>query len=172
MVTYKRGRCLRDDLVHRKTRRAMNGKTDRGREDCKKDCVICRRTYGGEGRDKVLGAHGECTYDRSIGCRSRNIVYGIWCSRCKIVCYVGETGTTMYTRVQNHLSSIRAENPPVSLPVRAHFRSGEHSLDDFWIVGLERVWEDSVEYRRARERRWIGLLGTDQTTGGTNKRQG
>ena len=170
MVAYKRGSNLRDVLVHQKTKRAMFGRGERGREDCKKNCVICQKTYGGEGKEKVEGPNGKCTYDGTIGCRSSNIIYGIWCAKCQTVCYVGETGDTLYTRAQNHLSSIRVPNPTICLPVRLHFREDGHSIDDAWVVGLERVWERNVEYRRAREKRWIGLLGTGRMAGGMNKK--
>ena len=75
-------------------------------------------------------------------------------------------------RVQNHLSSIRAENPTVCLPVRNHFHSPLHSISDVRVVGLERVWSENVEYRRARERRWMNLLGTQGAVNGLNKRYG
>ena len=172
MVAYKRGRNLRDMLVHRKTRQLTYKRDDRKAESCGKECVICRRIYGDS--ERVAGARDGCvtTYDRTIGCKSANVIYGIWCDVCKYVCYVGETGGCLYTRVQNHLSSIRAVNPAVVLPVRSHFCAPGHNVSDVRVVGLERVWSQSVEYRRVRERRWMGLLGTNGTVGGFNKRCG
>ena len=174
MVAYKRGRNLKDLLVHRKTRTALasKGEGERRVESCGKGCVICGRMY--DASERVVGPQPGCetTYDRTIGCKSVNVVYGIWCDVCKIVCYVGETGGCLYTRVQNHLSSIRAENPAVCLPVRNHFHSPHHSISDVRVVGLERVWSDNVEYRRARERRWMNLLGTQGAVNGLNKRYG
>ena len=172
MVAYKRGKNLRDMLVHSKTRGAVSSGTERRIEACGKGCVICRRMYGDE--ERVVGMRSECvtTYDRTVGCRSVNVIYGIWCDVCKCVCYVGETGGRLYTRIQNHLSSIRADNPAVPLPVRSHFRSAGHGVDDVRVVGLERVWRQSVEYRRVRERRWMSLLGTRGGDEGLNKRYG
>ena len=112
------------------------------------------------------------TFDRTIGCRSVNVIYGIWCVYCKCVCYVGETGGCLYARIQNHLSSIRAISPATSLPVRRHFCSPGHSIDDLKVVGLERVWQQNVDYRRAREKRWMNLLGTQGAVSGLNKRFG
>ena len=43
---------------------------------------------------------------------------------------------------------------------------------DVRVVGLERVWRQNVEHRRARERRWMNLLGTHGAIGGLNKRYG
>ena len=174
MVAYRRGRNLKDGLVHRMSRLIMNSGR-RTREDCGKGCVICKRTYGGADRDKVRGNKGDRMYDRTIGCRSRNVIYGIGCSKCDRVVYVGETGTSLYARTQNHMSSIRIPNPTVEgLPVRTHFREEGHNIDDAWVVGLERVWGRNAFYRRERERRWIDLMGTyaNQQAGGINIRYG
>ena len=172
MVAYRRGRNLRDMLVHSKTRYTTSNRGTKRSESCGKGCVICRRMYDDD--ELVTGAQDGCvtTYDRTIGCRSVNVVYGIWCGVCKCVCYVGETGGCIYTRVQNHLSTIRADNPAVVLPVRSHFCAPGHSVSDVRVVGLERVWRQNVEYRRVRDRRWMNLLGTNGTVGGLNKRYG
>ena len=172
MVAYKRGKNLKDMLVHSKTRGITTNHDTRRTEDCGKGCVICMRMFKGE--EKVVGAQEGhvTTYDRTIGCRSVNVVYGIWCDICRCICYVGETGGSLYSRVQNHLSSIRANNPTVILPVRSHFYAPGHSISDVRVVGLERVWRQNVEYRRARERRWMNLLGTHGAIGGLNKRYG
>ena len=173
MVAYKRGKNLKDMLVHNKTRRIISNQGGRRqKQNCGKGCVICKRTYADT--EQVYGPRDGCvtTYDRTIGCRSVNVIYGLWCKVCRNVCYVGETGGCLYTRIQNHLSSIRATDPVVSLPVRHHFLAQGHSIDDMQVVGLERVWSQDVEYRRAREKRWMNLLGTQGTTGGMNKRYG
>ena len=172
MIAYKRGKNLKDMLVHNKTRRIISNQGGRKKQNCGKECVICRRTY--TDGDKVHGPRDGrvTTFDRTIGCRSVNVIYGIWCSACRYVCYVGETGGCLYTRIQNHLSSIRTSSPAVSLPVRHHFLAPGHSIDDVRVVGLERVWSHDVEYRRAREKRWMTLLGTQGVTGGLNKRYG
>lgn len=172
MIAYRRGRNLRDMPVHSKTKYVTNNLNKRKAESCGKRCAICRRMYGDS--ERVTGAQNGCetTYDRTIGCRSVNVVYGIWCDVCKYVCYAGETGDRLYTRVQNHLSTIRAVNPAVVLPVRSHFCAEGHSVSDVRVVGLERVWSPNVEYRRVRERRWMELLGTNGVTRGLNKRYG
>ena len=121
----------------------------------------------------VQGGHKKmCYYDVTVGCKSCNVIYGIWCEICQEVIYVGETGGPIYARVQNHLSSIRSTNPPVDLPVRRHFLEPGHTIDDLRVVGLERVWRSEVDYRRAREMRWMRLLGTANAVGGLNVRSG
>ena len=99
-------------------------------------------------------------YDKTIGCKSSNLVYGVWCTKCSKVVYVGQTGDTIYKRTQNHLSSIRC-NREGRIPVNRHFSERGHSETDFKIIGLERTWGNSEDRRKFREMRWVGLLGTD-----------
>ena len=156
-----------DVLVHRKTRRlANNGEAPSG--SCGKNCCICRILYREEA--KIKGPNKlQCTYDRTIGCRSSNIIYGIWCRICQMVVYVGETGGIMYQRIQNHLSSIRCKRP--GMEVAKHFNDEGHALEDVRVIGLEKVYKNWLAYRRAREQRWMGLLGTHQYAGGLNRKQ-
>ena len=155
---------LKDLLVHRKTRRALGTK---GRQDCGANCVICRTFYEGE---SVPGVQGAVHYDKTIGCKTSNLVYGIWCDKCKRVIYVGQTGDTIYRRTQNHLSSIRCSRTG-RIPVNRHFAEMGHSEGDFKIVGLERTWGNSEERRKVREMRWVELLGTQKEDDGMNVRR-
>ena len=166
LVAYRRGRNLRDVLVHQKTARSVSNK--KGREDCGKGCVICRRWYSG---DTLGGPDGPVYYDKSIGCRSKNVVYGLLCNSCEVVVYVGQTGDKMYTRMENHLSSIRGNTHTNKLPVSRHFNRGACSIDDVVFVGLERVWGRSETERKVREQRWVELLGTNKAGGGENVRR-
>ena len=84
--------------------------------------------------------------------------------------YVDQTGDTIYRRTQNHLSSIRC-NREGRLPVNRHFSEGEHSENDFRIIGLERTWGNSGDRRKFREMRWVGLLGTQKENDGENVRR-
>ena len=168
-VSYKRGTNLGDLLVHRKTKKSIRtGQKSLG--SCGKDCCVCKVMYSQT--DKVMGPgrKTECTYDKSIGCRSRNVVYGVMCAVCECVVYVGETGGIFYQRVQNHLSTIRCGR--TEMEVAAHFISDGHRITDAKFIGLEKVWKNWTTYRRVREQRWIGLLGTHQSmgTGGLNKK--
>ena len=91
--------------------------------------------------DKMMspGRNIECTYDKSIGCRSRNVVYGIVCDVCDCVVYVGETGGMFYHMVQNHLSHIRCGR--TEMEVASHFDSDGHRITDAKFIGLEKVWK-------------------------------
>ena len=118
----------------------------------------------------LIGVNGICKYDKTIGCKSSNVVYGIWCDICRIVVYVGETGDILYRRFQNHMSTIRSDSHVADLPVPVHFRSAGHSAENVKLVGLERVWKNTTTYRRLRETRWMYILGTTRLQGGLNKK--
>ena len=72
IVAYKRGSNLKHLLVHQ-------------RQDCGGRCAICKVSYAGE---TVPGAGSVVHYDKSIGCKTSNLVYGIWCVQCSKVVYV------------------------------------------------------------------------------------
>ena len=164
-VSYRRGTNLGDLLVHKKTRRLSHaGKNISGR--CGKNCCICRVMFDED--DRIVGPSKlVCTFDKTIGCRSTNVIYGIWCCVCRLVVYVGETGGTLYQRSLNHLSSVRCRRQ--GMEVASHFSGEGHSVEDIRVIGLEKVYKNWVTYRRAREHRWMDLLGTYQRLGGLNK---
>ena len=163
MMAFKRGSNIKDKLVHTKTKRLMKDGDENG-GTCGKNCCVCRIMQSGKCiRGMTVGR-------RNIGCRSHNVVYGVFCDRCDTLCYVGETSTCLYTRVQNHLSSVRCGKG--DLPVARHFTHEGHNIDDLKILGLEQVWKDDVFYRRQREARWIKLMGTDKADGLNKRREG
>ena len=166
-ASYRRGTNLKDILVHKKTKQlGQLGNKDNG--DYGKNCVVCRVIYRDEEKINGPGGTSTCTYDKTIGCRSRNVIYGIFCEVCKCVIYVGETGGILYQRVQNHLSSIRCGRN--DMEVAAHFNGDRHQISNAKFVGLEKVWKGWVTYRRVREQRWIGLFETHRREGGLNKK--
>ena len=164
-VSYKRGTNLKDILLHKKTKSLVQN-SEKREGDCGKNCVVCKVMYKQEERIKGPAGTHTCTYDKSIGCRSRNVVYGVFCEVCDCVVYVGETGGVLYQRLQNHLSTIRCQKNDMDVAV--HFNARGHNLSNAKFVGLEKVWKGWVTYRRIREQRWVGLLGTHKRAGGLN----
>ena len=161
ILAFKRGTNIRDSLVHAKTRKAMKGDVRDEGTGCK--CKICCVLL------KEVSVGGVTVGKSRIGCKTTNVIYGVYCERCKRIRYVGETGTSLYAILQNHLSSVRCNR--LELPVARHFSVDGHDIGDIKVIGLERVWKNDVFYRRQREMRWIRLLGTDGGQGGCNKRR-
>ena len=88
----------------------------------------------------------------------------IWQSCPKVIyiyIHIGETGTTIYERLQNHLSVIRKKEE--LLPT--HFNQEDHSVEDMSIVGIQRMRTKYIHYRKLREAFWINKLNTIQPQG-------
>ena len=93
-----------------------------------------------------------------INCLTENVVYGIFCVRCQKLLYVGETMNSLYTRHVNNFSRIRNESNMNDLT--QHFtRSNGHELSDYYIVGIEKIYQDD-NYRKTREMFWMKKLKT------------
>ena len=94
------------------------------------------------------------------------MVYLITCNACT-VCYVGEKGNQLRTRLNNYRSDIRHYN---DTQVARHFNGACHSYADLRITILE-SWpfsdDTSLEtiYRRNCESKWITRLKTRQPEG-------
>ena len=93
-------------------------------------------------------------------CKTKNIVYGIYCECCKKIMYVGETGNDIYTRHMLTLSRIRTGNS-----FTEHFRSSHHSAEDLKIFGIEKINDTGTIFRRVREMFWIKKLKTQKPFG-------
>jgi len=87
------------------------------------------------------------TVRNSVDCKSSNVVYAVFCERCRAYVYVGETGDTLYQRHLLNLSRIRTRHAD---PVAAHFYTDGHSVADFRLMGLEKL-HGSDDYRRTME---------------------
>ena len=46
-------------------------------------------------------------FNISVDCKLSNLIGGIHCTKCDQIMYGGETGITLYSRLQNNLSHIR-----------------------------------------------------------------
>ena len=101
-------------------------------------------------------------FNDKIDCKSNNLIYGIYCNVCQCIVYVGETGTTLYERFQNHLCTVRKEKDE---PIPNHFNQINHKLSDLRIVGIQKIRSKDIHYRKIRETFWIGKLGTLQPRG-------
>ena len=153
ITAYRRDTNLEEILIHAKHKRIFE-KEDKGTCQCKKKCIICRHFKTGTKHKSIDGKI--YTFSDHIDCKTYNVIYGIFCKKCDAIIYVGETGCTIYERFQNHLSAIKREKDE---PVATHFND-RHSIEDFSIVGIERIKKKDIHYRKVRESFWIEKLGT------------
>ena len=89
------------------------------------------------------------------------MVYAIFCNKCEKYDYVGETGDTLYQRQLLNLSRIRTKYDD---PVAVHFYTNGHSMKDFSVMGLEKLYGDDT-YREIIENFWKTKLKTYRHNG-------
>ena len=160
LVAFRRGRTIKDVLVHQKWKNQETNFEEREGQRCSGKCKICNITMTGE----IKGTSGKTfSINNKVNCKSVGVVYGIHCETCEHVVYVGETGTKLYTRIQNHLSTIRHNR--MEQPVGKHFNSKDHTINDCKVIGLEQIRNKDISYRRTREMVWIKKLDTMEPKG-------
>ncbi|MGH0131312.1 UNVERIFIED_CONTAM: hypothetical protein FKN15_045536 [Acipenser sinensis] len=159
VVAFKREANLGDILVHSKHKRIIDkiGSTNM----CTSRCKVCKYID----KSKNIIKHKNTTYPLKTNtyCKNSNVVYGIACEKCDEIKYVGETGTTLYKRIQNHLSLIR--NNKINEPIVQHFTSQGHDINDVKFVVLEQLKLDNATNRRIKESKWINRLNTIMPAG-------
>ena len=100
-------------------------------------CAICFNPFGAAGDcSRLHGRDTTYTFKDKINCKITNVVYGVICQKCDELKYVGETGTTIYERIENHLTTIRKKKKNT---IAQHFNMKDHKLQDFTIIGIEQI---------------------------------
>lgn len=104
--------------------------------------------YNGEKHD-VIG---------KINCKTENVVYGVHCTKCAHVIYVGSTSGSLETRGSQHKNDIIKDKKQKS--VAKHFLTDDgHNITHFKVIGL--VQENGDEQLRVdMENKWMDALGT------------
>ena len=90
----------------------------------------------------------------NFNCQSTNIIYVLSCLICGTQ-YVGESSNTMNTRCRGHISTIRTSKDH---PVAVHYRSYNHTTEDFNITVIDKEADKNRHLRL--EESWIILLDT------------
>ena len=85
-----------------------------------------------------------------ITCQSTNVVYAVFCKKCKKYVYVGEMGETLYQRQLLNLSRLKTKYGD---PVAIHFYTDGHTIQDFSVMSLEKL-HGNEQYRKTKENLW------------------
>ena len=112
-----------------------------------KKCTIC--LCAREGNEVEVDK--KYVFNDSISCKTSNLVYGILCKRCQKLVYVGETGTTLYERMANHISTVKNKKDD---PIPRHFNTDGHQIQDLEWMGLEKLRNKDIHMRKIRESFW------------------
>ena len=98
----------------------------------------------------------------SINCKSVCVIYWIFCKKCSKNIHVGQTGDTFYQRMLLNFSKIRTRK--ITDPIAKHFCEKDHSVNNYRVIGIERVYGDTI-YRETKEAFWIKKLKTYEPQG-------
>ena len=102
ITAFRRDENIQDILVHKK--HSIMFPQNSQKQKCDKKCSIC--SIINETNAIEIG-DTKYTFKDKINCKTNNVVYGVICMKCKELKYVGETGTTLYERTHNHLTTIK-----------------------------------------------------------------
>ena len=177
-VCYKRNRNLRDILGQT---RIKNNKVVRKKET-KGRCTPCRGRADAKccthmvNTDVFTDKTGRKRFNirQKTGCRSKNAIYVAWCDKCAVsLQYVGKLEAQQANRrINKHQNDSKREE---SIAIDQHFRSPGHSFDDFRIIVIEEINDNTMtkeQIRHALLRRedfWIKALGTLEPQGFNEK---
>ena len=118
LVVFRRDKNLQDLLVH--TKLNCNNTSEPGTRPCeRRNCQTCKHTLV---TSNITCPKMTLKVNGSFTCNSRGVVYAIVCTKCQLV-YIGNTGRSLKTRLQEHLRDIRNQELK---PVSIHFNSKHH----------------------------------------------
>ena len=126
---------------------------------CQKRCVVCKEhmlqtdTFTSDTTQETFKIKQHLT------CDSSNVIYLLFCSKCKQAQYVGETKNTLKTRFYMHRNHIKQNTGTCTLVTR-HFNQPNHTVTDMKCIVIEQIEGKSGTIRQSREKKWMDRLQT------------
>ena len=150
LISFKRNKNIIDFLV----RNTLKSDESPGTFDCtRKRCKTWRFIHN---TDRVTGPKRSIKITDRFTCTSANIIY---CIKCTLCIYIGETGRRLGDRFREHLRNVERNDKDASKPVARHFNLPNHSIDNIPICGLS-MHQGNTESRKNLEQKFIFQLGS------------
>jgi hypothetical protein len=154
----RNSRSLRDMLMPSVLPEPTNDQDDPGCFPCNKSrCVICTKHLVQTSQFTSAITSETFTIRQKMTCETPNIIYLLFCSKCKKSQYIGETKNSLKQRFYQHRSNININTGTL---VTLHFNQVDHSLDDMRCIVIEKVYSQIHSRRLAREAFWVSKLKT------------
>ena len=124
------------------------------------DCLTCKaldtKPYI---RSTSKSTYHNLKIKNTIGCKTRNIIYVITCTRCKTQ-YTGMTTQPLHNRFSTHMREMFSKRPPnwVQTRLYRHFQKKHHVPPDVRVQPVE--WIEDRRRVKKRESAWIKNNGT------------
>ena len=133
-----------------------------GSYKCDKECILCREHFVEQTTFSSDRTGETFTIRHHMTCLTENVIYLLFCSKCKCKQYVGESKNTMRIRFAGHRSDIKLKQKKTGkIPyIIEHFSSPGHSLQDMRALPIEQVCHNETAFRKSRERFWYTKLRT------------
>ena len=109
-------------------------------------------------KSDMTGEH--FTIRTGMNCKTENIIYLLYCNKCKNKQYIGETKNELYSRIGGHRSDIGKQSLNKCVHVVGHFNSEGHTKDDMRVIPIEQILCDDNLVRKEREKYWFRKLKT------------
>lgn len=151
LAAFRRNKNLKDLLVHS----TLSPDTHSTQKCHTPRCLTCLIFVES---DTFHSESTNTTYHirQPLSCHTTHVIYIITCTRCNIQ-YVGETTTTLRTRMNNHRNHIKHS---YDHPVARHFNAPSHTLNHLTVQPIEQVHSQDVAYLLQREKFWMQKLKT------------
>ena len=137
----------------------LNPSPPSGVTKCTKSCIICTqhivesKFFSSDNTREVFKVN------TAMSCDSSNIVYLLFCHKCKQSQYIGETQNSLKQRFYLHRSDIK-RNQGRCTHVNNHFNGPDHSLSDLRCLPIEEISKECKKTRKSREQFWIAKMKT------------
>ena len=135
---------------HLGTKKCTYGKNNEGCDLCKLNLVEAQNFSSDQTGETFTVRYG-------FYCTSSNVIYLMYCNKCKDAQYVGETKNKLRKRFYLHRRHIEENTGTL---VTQHFNLPGHTVENMKCFPIEKVFHDSTQFRRKRERFWIHKLKT------------
>ena len=116
-----------------------------------RQCVTCQQhlvettTFSSDNTGEVF------TIRHHLTCTTNNLLYLLFCCKCKGWQYVGETGMRLKDRFYGHRHAIKNTSATRRTYVMDHFQQPDHSLGDMRCFPFEKVYSPEESIRLKRE---------------------
>ena len=158
LVAYKRPPNIKDRLIRAKIPDPSPARPKRiitGMKKCNK-CPICPYVQVGP-TIKATQINYTTEINSDVNCQTKNLIYLIGCQKCKEQ-YVGETSRSLQERFSEHLGYVK--NKHLNKVTGEHFNAKGHTHSDMKISIIEKLHNNSDQYRKQREKLFITKFNT------------
>jgi len=151
IVSYKRNKNIKDILVHRKHSIQFYNR-ENGCKRCGKNCALCKHLIESS---KFQDNEEKSTTFMVISTVKQLVSY---------IVYFVQNVITIFTSARQGTNFSKIRTKKTKDPVENHFCNNNHTVENYKVIGIERVNGDVI-LREVKESFWIKKLKTYEPQG-------